>query len=377
MNAKKYIEIVKTLRKEILNGKYSMPGCSFPSERGLAKRFGVNRTAITRVIQNLSARGYLLSKQGKGTFLTKVALRSTGTIGLIVPGVAYSEFFQPIVMALSGACLEKGYGLSVASAFSSNGTERAQQALAHAHDLVEKRVCGVILQPIESIPNAPRVNRQILSIFETANVPVVLLDSDVVPMPLRSDYDIVGINNFDAGRRMAVHLLAAGAKRICFATMPHPSYCIRNRFAGAQSILASHGVLLKSMSELDAANPDDVRRLLRSERPDAILCCCDTFAAYLNYSLESLGVSVPDRILLAGFDDVQHATIITPALTTVRQPCSMIAQEAFLALLERMKNPLRPTREILLVAPLVARASTKKLKVGVKRGGASVKRRRK
>lgn len=125
---------------------------------------------------------------------------------------------------------------------------------------------------------------------------------------------------------------------------------------------------MKDMSELDASNVGDVRRFLRKERPDGVICCCDTFAAFFKRTVEQHGKRVPQDVLLAGFDDVQHARIMTPALTTVTQPCEKIAREAFLALLGRIKNPNRPVREILLTAPLVARASTRRVKP-TKKGG--------
>lgn len=111
-----------------------------------------------------------------------------------------------------------------------------------------------------------------------------------MPPPDRSDYDIVGVNNYDAGRRVAVHMIAAGAKRISFVSMPKPCYSIRYRFAGVQSVLASHGVLLKEMSELDASNVGDVRRFLRKERPDgsfAVVTHLPRFSSARSNSLAS------------------------------------------------------------------------------------------
>ena len=360
-----YKMVYEALKREILGGKYSS-GKSFPSSTALAQRFGIARFTIRQALDILTKDGLIRSQRGRGTFVTKIG--ANRQIGLIVPGVAYSEFFQPIVTALSGVCTANGYGLSIGSVFSANGEERARQAMALAHDLAKQRVGGVILQPIESIPNAPSVNKQILAVFKSAGIPVVLLDSDIVPPPDRSEYDVIGVNNYDAGRRVAVHMIAAGSKRICFVSMPRPCYSIRHRFAGVQSVLASHGVLLKEMSELESTKVEEVRRFLRRERPDGIICCCDTLAAFLKRTLEKLGKKVPNDLLLAGFDDVQHATIMTPALTTVRQPCEKIAQEAFRALIGRMKDPTLAAREILLPAPLVVRASTRRAK-SVKKDG--------
>ena len=75
-------------------------------------------------------------------------------------------------------------------------------------------------------------------------------------------------------------------------------------------------------------------------------------------TLAKLGLRVPDDILIAGFDDVQIASLTMPGLTTIHQPCEDIARETFRALLERIADRTRPAREIYLPAPLVERGST-------------------
>lgn len=359
MNSKSPNLILETLAKEIRGGKYASSSQPFPSERALARRFGVSRVTITSALRELRGMGLLVALHGKGTFLTRSARKMCGKIGLILPGVAYSEFFQPVLAELSRLCQSKGIGLMFGGAFSPDGDLRAKQALDLAKDMVNERVSGVILQPIESLPNAPRINGRIASIFKEAGIPMVLLDSDIVPPPDRSAYDVVGINNFDAGRRLAVHLLAAGARRIVFATMPHPCYSIRNRLAGVYSVLSAHGEKLLGVWALSSTDVPAIRKAFRRDRPDAIICCCDTFAAYLKNSLEKAGKKFADGVMLAGFDDLQHASLITPKLTTIRQPCAEIAAQAFKALQERIAAPDAPPREILLHAPLVVRSSTR------------------
>ncbi|WP_407442386.1 GntR family transcriptional regulator, partial [Fibrobacter sp.] len=144
-----YKMVYETLKKEILSGKYSS-GKSFPSSTALARRFEIARFTIRQALDILTKEGLIRSQRGRGTFVTKMG--ANRQIGLIVPGVAYSEFFQPIVTALSGVCTANGYGLSIGSVFSANGEERARQAMTLARDLAEQHVSGVILQPIESIP---------------------------------------------------------------------------------------------------------------------------------------------------------------------------------------------------------------------------------
>ena len=65
-----------------------------------------------------------------------------------------------------------------------------------------------------------------------------------------------------------------------------------------------------------------------------------------------------EAVMLAGFDDVRCASLMTPPLTTIHQPCNDLALLAYKSLRERIKNPDLPSRKILLPAPLVVREST-------------------
>ena len=75
-------------------------------------------------------------------------------------------------------------------------------------------------------------------------------------------------------------------------------------------------------------------------------------------TLAKLGYSVPDDVKVAGFDDVNYATISAPALTTAHQPCNELADLAFEMLMSRIDNPDAPPRETFLDAPLIVREST-------------------
>ena len=65
-----------------------------------------------------------------------------------------------------------------------------------------------------------------------------------------------------------------------------------------------------------------------------------------------------DDIMVAGFDDVNCATLVSPQLTTLRQPCAQIARHAVEMLIARIAAPDIPPRALFLSAPLVVREST-------------------
>lgn len=50
---------------------------------------------------------------------------------------------------------------------------------------------------------------------------MVLLDRDLAPSPARSEFDLVGVDNFAGGCAMADHLLKLGCRDLAFAVRPH------------------------------------------------------------------------------------------------------------------------------------------------------------
>ena len=153
-------------------------------------------------------------------------------------------------------------------------------------------------------------------------------------------------------------MMHEGAKRVRFLMRPNCATVIRDRLDGAANALGLCG----DKDFKIVAEPDDLAALgpifRKRARPDAIICESDYVAAVLRNTLDKLGLSVPNNVRLAGFDDVRCAVTTFPQLTTIHQPCEDIALVAYRALRERILNPSLPPRQILLPAPLVVREST-------------------
>lgn len=349
-----YSEIAEALRDEIRAGAYSKTG-SFPSLTKIMQRFGVSRPSAVRSVAELKRLGLVSTRKGSGTF---VAPKSR-TIGLAIPGTADSEFFSAIMEGVVRRCDECGMDLVAGDVFAVDHARRDRQAERLARHFAAKRVAGVIMQPVGFSENADRLNGVISDILDKAGIPVVLIDYDIVPPPERSRYDLVAIDNFGAGRKIAAHLLGVGAKRICCLLRSLCADSVRTRFSGVdaevcRSRMGRHAAVV-------VAEPDDrkaIAAMMEDLRPDAIVCSNDIAASNLAKTLKKLRIRVPDDVMLAGFDDVRIAGSMKPGLTTIRQPCFDIASTAFRTLLERMKNPAIPARQILLDTTLVVRDST-------------------
>ena len=202
------------------------------------------------------------------------------------------------------------------------------------------------------------MTREILTLFDNAEIPIVLIDRNISLGQDTVRHDFVGIDNFSAGRVLGEHMMHEGAKRVRFLMRPNCATVIRDRLDGAASALGLGG----DKDFKIVAEPDDLATLgpifKKRTRPDAVICESDYVAAVFRNTLDKLGVSVPEDVMLAGFDDVRCAVTTFPQLTTIHQPCEDIALVAYCALRERILNPSLPPRQILLPAPLVVREST-------------------
>jgi len=350
-----YAEVATTLGEDIREGRYGV-GCPCPTLTQIVRRFGVSRVTAVRAIDELKKKGLVVSRKGKGTYVTEVA--ASRKIGLIVSGICYSEIFPPICKELSRLAQKEDYALLFGDLSSRDPAERGKRAKALARQYVKEGVSGIIFQPVEFLENADEVNGDILSVFDAAHVPVVLLDCDIVASPGRSKYDVVGINNAEAGRRLAQHIVEQGVRHVVFLADLRSDYSVQNRIEGVRSVVDSAKGRFWHLS-IDLCDATAVKRLLsRRPRPEAIICRNDHQAAHLLVTLRSLGKRVPEDLLVAGFNDVEYAEILSPGLTTIRLPCEGIARQAFAFVCERIRAPALSPRECYLPAPLVVRSST-------------------
>ena len=208
----KYAKVYETLKRDILSGKYSSR-TPFPSVAMIIRRFGISNLTAVKVLDKLKNDGLVQSYQGRGMFVTNQG--RSRKIGLIVPGVTCTDFFQPIVSEINQLARREDYQLLFAEVFSLDRDERVHQVRELAADFVKKRVAGVIYEPLAE-PGGKDANDHILHVFKRARIPVVLIDCDIVSFPDRSEYDVIGVNGVEAGAKIANHLLSVGAKKIHF-----------------------------------------------------------------------------------------------------------------------------------------------------------------
>ena len=302
-------------------------------------------------------------RSGHVRSLRRAAASAAGTrqLGLLIPGLGSTEIFEVICGELASLARVQDYNLLWGGGVHPrlNADASVEEAQEVCRRFIQRKVAGVFFAPFEHIEDKEAVNRQLAESLRQAGIAVVLLDRDLGGFPTRSEFDVVGIDNFAGGYLLAEHLLKLRCRHLVFVARPRSAPTVNARIAGAREALAARGQAVPAdfvrLGEPD--DPEFVASLGAGRKVDAIICANDYTAALLMRTLERQGIRVPGKVRLVGFDDVKYATLLSVPLTTIHQPCGEIAVTAFRALLERMATPTLPPRNMALTPRLVVRES--------------------
>ena len=104
---------------------------------------------------------------------------------------------------------------------------------------------------------------------------------------------------------------------------------------------------------------EKIRQILRSSaRPTAFFCGGYYLALEVMRIAREEGLDIPEDLSVVGFDDPVSAALLSPPLTTVRQPLDEMGRVATEMLLEWLKNTAPPRHGVVLPAQLMVRQST-------------------
>jgi len=372
MNKKpvRFRTIAEYLTEGILSGRFD-PTRRLPSEMELARKFQSSRPTVARAMLEVQNLGLIERRVGSGTFIKTGAASPAkpnepmGAFGLVVAGLGLggNEVLDQICSEISRLSEQHGY-VTLRGEIPLTEAGAAGLTLNEAQDvtrtLIKRHVKGVFFAPLELPERRTAVNIQIAQSFVDAGISVVLLDREILDFPERSPYDLVGIDNFSAAYNLARHLVSQGRTRVRFMARPKFPSTTDLRMAGARDALLREGLQVEDEWAFFGAPGDQafVRQLIKRPQPDAIICANDRTAARLMQTLIALGIRIPEHIAIGSFDDVEYATLISPTLTTVRQPCKEIAAVAMRLMDDRLQYPLLAPRSVSLATQVIARRST-------------------
>ncbi len=357
--------IRQTLSDAIASGEYQ-PGQRLPSESALVKTFTASRPTVNRALREMQLAGMIERRAGSGSYVRADAVARGYTFGLLIPELGRTEIFEPICQGMAAAQHGSHHVLLWGSSLG-DGDKMELQAAQACRQLVAKKVSGVFFAPLELTPQKDAINRSVSEILDKAGIPVVLLDRDLVSYPERSPYDLVGIDNRRAGYAITRHLIRAGCQRLVFIGRPGSAPTVDARIAGYREAMGDVSSDAATVCRVDPADQEKIKEILSNFRPDGFVCANDFTAANLLKTLMDLGIGVPDKVRMVGIDDVKYAALLSVPLTTIHQPCASMGAIAISTMLERVREPRLPPRDILLNFDLVVRDSCGSRKKGIDR----------
>ena len=94
------------------------------------------------------------------------------------------------------------------------------------------------------------------------------------------------------------------------------------------------------------------------DRPDALFCVSDVFAAAAVKAAKNIGLKIPRDLAIVGFDNIDVSTMVVPSITTVKQPSFQLGQQACEELINIIDHPNSISKKIILDTEIIIREST-------------------
>lgn len=271
---------------------------------------------------------------------------TVSTIGMVVPELSNS-FFAMVVEGVERAATEQDVlVVLVVPEATAAGEERRTRLMR------SQRVDGVIyLTGTGYIPG---------SVYELARSgPVVLIDEQIAGM----DLPAVVCDSRRGGREIASHVLAQGHRDVAVIGGPPALWTAGQRLAGYREAFASAGIdpdsVLVHQGDygIESGRTRAAEALAADPRPTALICANDLMAFGAMEHCREEGIRVPEDLSIVGFDDLPVAAMLTPRLTTVRQPAHDIGYRAASLLFDIFEDRAPQTAVEVLPVTLQARES--------------------
>ena len=272
----------------------------------------------------------------------------TGLVGVTVP-IVRDAYFSVILAGIAEALYEQDMRIVLCPTLHQH--EREVNLLDR---LQHGTTDGAILTlPEESNKELKALNRQ--------GLPFVVIDPRI---PLDETIPAVSAGHASGARDATQHLLGLGHRRIAAITGPVAWMASSERLNGYRGALAAAGVLpdpalvggVDFSIEGGEAAVGPILDL--ADRPTAVFAFNDNIAIGVLRAAAARGLRVPEDLSLVGFDDSEHSALVTPALTTVRQPLAEMGRMAVSLLLRLLDNQTVETLRIELATRLIVRDST-------------------
>ena len=304
----------------------------------------VSEETRKKVSALLTENGYTVSPYYRNKIIKKFRFIKFSDHAMLVQ--ENTGFISDIIDAICKEIKRLGYSLEITAANKDNIAQIAEAAVTDDSD-------GILLLGTEL--------EEEIKYFNDAQKPVVVVDN---PMTMRN-CNTVATNNDESIRMAVEYLVSQGHREIGYLYSNTPSGNCRARFKAFKHIMTDMDLELPPRNILTATPTltqtyNDISDMLQKgvPFPKAILAPNDIMAIGAIKAFHEFGLSVPGDISIIGFDDIAFSTIVEPALTTIKVPCTDIGVWAVRLLSDKVNYPDSAPVKIEVSTEFVVREST-------------------
>jgi LacI family transcriptional regulator len=343
--------------------------------REVAKESGFSSTTVSIVLNNAPLARYIPDTTKKrieraakklgyrpNVFARSLRNQRSDTVGVMVFDMT-DPYCTPILRGIESTLFQASFLPILTDVH--NERSRFERYLEM---LLDRRVEALIV-----VANWLFVEIDVLGDLEKANLPTAMIGRELEAGSISS----VIVDN-ELGSHAAIeHLFSLGHRHIAFIRGPKRITDTAPRWKGVRNFAKAHDLEIDSALVFDLPESSDpiasfeagyrlTENLIRQKRPFTALMAFDDMTALgAVRALSKAGIKVPEQCSVIGFDDVAHSSLLTPALTTVRQPMPemgkmavSIVSEGITAVQEKRKIVAQHRK---LMPELVVRDSTCKI----------------
>jgi LacI family transcriptional regulator/LacI family repressor for deo operon, udp, cdd, tsx, nupC, and nupG len=323
--------------------------------KDIAKSAGVSHTTVSRALKGnpaISAETRdriqkLAQEMGytPSAVAQSLLAQRTYTVGMVVTTIA-DPFVVQVVEGVESVAQQAGY-----SVFLCTSHDDSDREIDVVETLHRRRVDVIIV-------TSSRVGSLYRERLDQIRVPIVLINNQSEGQYLYS----VAVDDMQGAQLAVEHLITLGHRRIGYAGTARRPRSSRRRMAGYQKALAQAGITLDAGLVSPPVAKNDIKRgaealaHLLTTKATAVFCYNDLIAIGMLEACRRWGIAVPQQLSVVGFDDIEPAMYVSPALTTVNQPRLRLGQQAMNMALDLLND--QEVQDQLLPCELVVREST-------------------
>lgn len=250
---------------------------------------------------------------------------NTMTIGILIPSLE-NIFCTAVVSNIENILLKKGYSTVICDYQDNSQLEKEK-----LNFLMNKRVDGMIIIPLSD-------NEEEIKKISQSKIPIVLIDR----MIESSHCDMVLVDNLNASYQAVEHLIVNEHKRIGIICGPKEVYTAKERLKGYIRVHEDYSMkiddeMVKYGDYKMESGYDKLIEFLAMDTPPTAVYITNyymTLGAII--AINEKNLVIPDDLSIIGFDNLEMARIIKPALSIVVQPMKQIAETSANLLLKRL-----------------------------------------